>query len=266
MFIKMRKKRYYYLLTIQYLGFRYHGWQYQPNVPTVQGMFKKTLRYVLEDPQAKVLASGRTDAKVSANQTVIELYTYIETVNLSVLLGTLNYNLPADIRVLKIKPTNEHFNIIQHPKIKTYNYYFSFGEKFHPFCSAFMCHIDGDLNIALMKQAAKMFEGSKDFYSYTYLPNKTTNTQSEIMSALIENNNELTASFFPKYSYVFKVKGQGFKRNQIRLMMGALIDIGKGKMSLDRFSETLNGSNRIKLEHIAPASGLILDKVEIIDE
>lgn len=266
MFISMRKKRYYYLLTIQYLGFRYHGWQYQPNVPTVQGTIKKTLRYVLSDQQAKVLASGRTDAKVSAHQTIIELFTYVETKNLNVLAETLNYNLPSDIRITEINSVDSKFNIIQHPKIKTYKYYFSYGDKFHPFAAAFMCHIDGTLNIDLMKKAAKMFEGKKDFYSYTYLPKENTETISEIMHAQIEPNTELVASFFPEESYVFTVKGNGFKRNQIRLMLGALIDLGRGKMDMETFKKTQDGSNKIKLEHIAAASGLILDKVQILDE
>tara|TARA_B100000508_G_scaffold140085_2_gene140027 strand:+ start:34785 stop:35573 length:789 start_codon:yes stop_codon:yes gene_type:complete len=262
----MRKKRFYYILSIQYLGFRYHGWQNQPNVITVEGMFRKTIRYVLSDPEAKVLASGRTDAKVSANQTYIELFTHIEIKNISSLLDTLNYNLPADIRILDIDQIDKDFNIIQHPKIKTYHYYFSFGEKFHPFTAAFMCHIHGQLDIDKMKILASDFIGKRDFYSYTYQPKENTNTISEVKDALLEKNTEFTASFFPEESYVFKVKGEGFKRNQIRLMMGALIDIGKNKMSTSLFKETLNGSNKIKLDHIAPASGLVLHEVVIFDK
>lgn len=262
----MRQKRYYFLLSVQYLGFRYHGWQNQPNVITVEGMFRKTIRYILSDQDAKVLASGRTDAKVSANETYIELFTFQPIKNLEVFLGTFNFNLPSDIRVKQITPTDKDFNIIQHPKIKTYHYYFAHGEKFHPFCAAFMCHIDGNLDIKLMKDAALQFKGKKDFYSYTYQPKENTITESEVLHCSIELNNELTASFFPEQSYVLKVKGKGFKRNQIRLMMGALIDLGKKKMTLSEFQMTLNGQYKIKLEHIAPASGLILDSVNILDK
>lgn len=262
----MRKKRYYYILSIQYLGFRYHGWQNQPNVITVEGMFRKTIRYILKDQEAKVLASGRTDAKVSANQTFIELYTYLPVKNLEALRGTFNFNLPADIRVEEVFETNEDFNIIQHPKIKTYHYYFSFGEKFHPFSSAFMCHIEGVLNIENMMKAAELFAGKHDFFSYTYQPKENTITKSEILMSSIKLNTEFTASFFPDESFVFKVEGLGFKRNQIRLMMGALIDIGRGNMTFQAFEKTLNGKNKIKLEHIAPASGLILDKVVMLDK
>lgn len=262
----MRRKRFYYLLSIQYLGFRYHGWQHQPNVITVEGMFRKTIRFVLSDKEAKVLASGRTDAKVSANQTYIELFTYAPIKNFEVFKGTFNFNLPADIRLLDIYETHKGFNIIQHPKIKTYHYYFAFGEKFHPFSAALMCHLDGDLDIDKMQKAARLFEGKHDFYSYTYQPRENTITEGEIEHCSIEQNELLATSYFPDNSYVLIVKGKGFKRNQIRLMMGALIDLGRGKLSFKAFETTLDGKNKIKLEHIAAPSGLTLQKVELLDQ
>jgi tRNA pseudouridine38-40 synthase len=228
-------------------------------------MFRKTLRYTLTDPDAKVMASGRTDAKVSAQQTVIELFTYNQISNLEVLIGVLNYNLPADIRILSAKETNQDFNIIKSKKTKTYHYYFAYGEKFHPFCAALMCHLYGKLDIALMQRAAKQFIGTKDFYSYTYQPKAATITESTIDECSIVENVNLTASFFPEKSYILIVKGSGFKRNQIRLMMGALIDLGRHITSWKDFLRTLEGENKIKLEHKAPASGLVLHSV-IVDK
>ncbi len=259
----MQPKRFYYLISLQYLGFRYHGWQIQPNVPTVEKMIKRTLGYIIPDTKPKVMACGRTDAMVSAQQTYIELFSDIEIPNLDVFLGTFNYNLPADIKALNIKLVNKSFNIIQHPKVKEYHYYFSFGDKFHPFAAALMCHIHGELDIDVMQKAAREFEGKKDFYSYTFRPKPKTNTLAEILNCKLEYNTELTANFFPKTSFVLKIKGTGFKRNQIRLMMGMLFDLGRHKVNYDYFLKTLDGKNRIKLEHIAPASGLVLHKVKI---
>jgi tRNA pseudouridine38-40 synthase len=258
----MQPKRYYYLIALQYLGFRFHGWQIQPDVPTVELMIRKTLRFVLSEAKTKVIACGRTDAKVSANQTYIELFSDTELPNLDVFLGTFNHNLPADLRAISIEPVDEHFNIIQDPKTKTYHYYFSFGEKIHPFAASLMSNINGSLDIELMKKAAGAFSGEKDFYSYTFRPKPKTNTFAEVLDCKIEQNKELTASFFPEKSYVLKVKGKGFKRNQIRLMMGMLIDLGRHKVDYDFFESTLDGHKKIKLEHIAPASGLVLQKVE----
>ncbi|HLV41235.1 MAG TPA: hypothetical protein VKY37_03060 [Brumimicrobium sp.] len=256
------RTRFYYLLEIQYLGFRYHGWQKQPNVITVQEMVLKTLKWVLPETSSKVLASGRTDAKVSVNHTFIEVFTDKKIEDLTTFLIEFNLNLPADIKAISIEPTNAQFNIIQSPKIKEYHYYFAFGEKFHPFCAAFMCNILADLDIELMQKAAGFFEGERDFYSYTFRPNPETKTIAEVLSCELVENTELTASFFPEKSYVLKIKGIGFKRNQIRLMMGMLIEIGKHEKTWEEFIKTLDGSNLIKLIYNAPPSGLQLFKVE----
>jgi len=70
----MFRKRFFYIIELQYLGFRYHGWQKQPTVNTLQRMVERTITYVLDHKKFKILAMGRTDAKVSANQTYIELF------------------------------------------------------------------------------------------------------------------------------------------------------------------------------------------------
>ena len=72
----MIKKRFYYVITIQYLGYRFHGWQKQPNLKTVHLMIDRTFKFILEDKPFKTLASGRTDAMVSANASAFELFLY----------------------------------------------------------------------------------------------------------------------------------------------------------------------------------------------
>ncbi|WP_107039044.1 tRNA pseudouridine synthase A [Brumimicrobium mesophilum] len=258
------RTRFYYLMEIQYLGFRYHGWQKQPNVITVQEMITKTLNWVLPDTASKVLASGRTDAKVSVNQTYIEIFTDKEIEDLDFFFEDFNTNLPADVKALSVVPTTPEFNIIQSDKVKEYHYYFAFGEKFHPYCAAFMCNILQDLDIEIMQKAARLFEGKKDFYSYTFRPNPETKTNGEVLSCELTENTELTASFFPEKSYLVKVKGIGFKRNQIRLMMGMLFELGQGLKTWEEFLETLDGANKVKLSYNAPASGLQLHDVELI--
>lgn len=253
--------KYFYLLEIQYLGFRFHGWQEQPNVKTIQKAINRTLRWILPEVKSKVLASGRTDALVSVNHTFIELFTDQKIEDFEGFLYEFNINLPQDIKILSIQETDKDFNIIQAPQIKEYHYYFAFGEKFHPFCSPFMCNIIGDLDIEIMQKAAREFVGERDFFSYAFRPKEATQTVTEILSCEIIENKELTASFFPETSYVMKVKSYGFKRNQIRLMMGALIHLGKGEMTWDEFIKTLDGDNRITLSYVAPASGLQLKEV-----
>jgi tRNA pseudouridine38-40 synthase len=120
-----------------------------------------------------------------------------------------------------------------------------------------------ELNIELMKKAAQLFVGEKDFWSYAYKPSAETNTNSVVDSCHIEENTLFTANFFPEESFCFRVSGKGFKRHQVRLMMGVLFDLGMGKITLEEFEKTLDGSNKIHLSHIAPSSGLMLFKTEL---
>ncbi|MHA7057294.1 tRNA pseudouridine synthase A [Aquimarina sp. M1] len=260
----MFRKRFYYLIQLQYLGFRYHGWQKQPNVNTLQRMVERTIKYVLDSNNFKVLAAGRTDAKVSANEAYIELFVDHNSLVLKDFFELFNQNLPQDIRAISIQETDNQFNIIQHPKIKEYIYMFSFGEKFHPFSAPFMYNIMESLNIDEMIKAATLFEGKHNFRSYCHRPNKHTIVNGEILQCEIVRNNLYTASFFPEESYILRVKGEGFKRNQIRLMMGVLLDLGKGNITIDFIKKTLDPTaDEIVLEHIVPGSGLILNAVEL---
>lgn len=259
----MQYKRFYYLIQLQYLGFRYHGWQKQPDVITVEHMLNKTLNYVLEGKRFKIIAAGRTDAMVSVNQTYAELFIYEDELDLDIFLDLFNKNLPQDIRALSIEETDEQFNIIQHPKIKEYLYFFCIKEKMHPFCAPLMVNLQEDLDIDLMKKGAKLFEGEHDFYSFAFRPNPKTKTEGKIECCELTENKIYTANFFPEVSYVLKVSGEGFKRQQIRLMMGALIDLGRHKISLEDLENIIDGNNKIKLEHIAQASGLILNSVKL---
>lgn len=130
----MFNKRYYYVFRIQYLGYRFHGWQKQPKLKTIQLMVDRTLKYILEDQPFKTLGAGRTDAMVSAEDAAFELFLDDRPLeNLEDFLALFNHNLPQDIRALSIKEVDSSFNIIQHSKVKEYLYLFAFGKKRHPF-------------------------------------------------------------------------------------------------------------------------------------
>ena len=258
------QKRYYYLVKCQYLGYRFHGWQKQPNLKTLHLMIDRTFNYILEGKRFKTLTSGRTDAMVSANEAAFELFLYHEIENLDEFLELFNYNLPQDIRALSIEPVTEDFNIIQDSKVKEYLYVFAFGDKFHPFCAPIMTTILVDLDIAKMQEAAKLFEGEHYLKSYCYKATDNGIYNREITVCEIVENNLFTANFFPKQSFVLRVKGKGFMRNQIRLMMGTLIQVGKGELDLQDVAESLKPNHDIPINFIAPASGLILNKIDFL--
>lgn len=258
-------KKHFYLITIQYLGYRFHGWQKQPDVKTLHLMVDRTLNFILDGKWFKSLSSGRTDAMVSAEKAAIELFLEEPLEDLEAFLERFNYNLPQDIRALAIKEVDKDFNIINHSKIKEYHYLFTFGQKCHPFCAPIMTTILDDLDIEIMKKGAKLFEGEHYFKSYCFKPTDKGVYDRELLLCDIVKNTEYTASFFPEKSYILKVKGKGFMRNQIRLMMGTLIDLGKGKLSLEDIEFSLRPGNFVKMEYIAPASGLILKNITFED-
>ncbi|RKS53181.1 tRNA pseudouridine38-40 synthase [Gillisia mitskevichiae] len=261
----MQPKRFYYLIKVQFLGYRLHGWQSQPGFKTVEGLIKKTFKFILPDRRIKVLGSSRTDAMVSANESAFELFLEEEPLeDLSAFLKLFNKNLPPDIKALDIQEVDGKFNIIQDSKQKEYHYLFSFGEKNHPFCAPLMTNIQETLNIELMKEGAKLFKGLHHFQNFCVRSSGKSLYEREIIFSEIQENTIYTANFFPQKTYVFVVKGSGFLRYQIRLMIGTLIQLGKGELSLEDITESLKADVNNQMTYIAPASGLILHKIEFL--
>ena len=259
----MKAQRYYYLLEIQYLGYRLHGWQIQPGLKTVEGLLKKTLKFVLGETKFKLLGASRTDAMVSAHQAAFELFVDHEPLeNIADFLVLFNNNLPQDIRALSIREVDAKFNIIQHPKQKEYLYLFAFGRKSHPFAAPLLATFLEHLDIDTMIEGAKLFEGTHNFRNYCTKPTEHTILEREISLCSIEPNQEITASFFPEKTYILRVQGTGFLRNQIRLIMGSLVMLGRGELTLQDIERSLQGDVEMLINYIAPGSGLILNKIE----
>ena len=258
----MFNKRYYYLIKIQYLGYRFHGWQKQPNLKTLHLMVDRTLKYVVDGTTFKTLIAGRTDAMVSANETAFELFIYQKLEDEQAFLELFNFNLPQDIRALSIEQVDEKFNIIQDSKIKEYVYIFAHGQKCHPFCAPIMTTFQEHLDIDLMKRGAKCFEGLHNFKAYCYKATDKGLYEREILSCDLVDNTLYVANFFPEKSYALIVRGKGFGRHQIRLMMGALVNLGRGDFKLEDIENSLKTDYNSTMDFIAPASGLILNKLE----
>jgi len=259
----MLQKRNFYLIKVQFLGYRFHGWQKQPNTKTVHLMIDRTLKFILGEQKFKTLGAGRTDAMVSASEAAFELFLDRQPLqDLVEFMGTFNQNLPQDIRVLSIEEVDAKFNIIQDSKLKEYHYVFAHGGKFHPFAAPILTTILEPLDIELMKQGAQLFQGKNNYKTYCYKPTNDGLYDRELISCELIENTLYTASFFPKKSYVLKVIGKGFGRHQIRLMMGALIKLGRGEIDLEYIKDSLKPESEFVMDYIAPASGLILHKIE----
>lgn len=229
-------------------------------------MVDKSLSFVFKHFDYKTLGVGRTDAKVSANHYIFQLFINNEVDQVD-FVKEFNSNLPPDFKALSVASVATNFNIIQHPKIKEYLYFFSFGEKNHPFAAPYIVGLEEGLDVELMKKGAKLFEGEHYFHKYCTQPSAQTVFKRTIDCCEIIENDIYTANFFPKQSYYLRVKGSGFLRYQIRLMMYVLFDLGKGEISLDQIEQSLKENNdRKSLKGIAPASGLQLFDIEFINK
>jgi len=252
-----------YLICLQFFGFRFSGWQKQTNAKTLHDVVDKSLSFVIEDSCYKTIGVGRTDAKVSANSYYLQLFTN-EILQEEVFVKSLNLNFPPDFRAISMQQVARSFNVIKADKIKEYHYYFSFGEKNHPFAAPFMVNIDAFLDIDLMVKGAKLFEGEHYFHKYCTKPSEKTVFKRTINTCEIIENDILVANFFPEKSYIFKVKGKGFLRYQIRLMMATLFELGKGNLDLQFIEASLKEDNdRLFMRNNAPSSGLQLYNIDL---
>ncbi|MGB5821388.1 MAG: tRNA pseudouridine(38-40) synthase TruA [Saonia sp.] len=263
----MQKQRHYYLIRLQFLGFRYSGWQKQPGEKTIEGMLTKTLKFILPDRKFKILGAGRTDARVSALDAAFELFLEDSPIpERNEFMGRFNENLPPDIRVIKITEVDSKFNIIQHSKTKEYVYLFSFGQKNHPYCAPYLANIIENIDIDLMKKGAALFVGTHNFKAYTARPKEKKQFVRTISACSIRQNTILTANFFPEKSYALHIKSEGFMRYQIRMIMGALIQLGRGELTLLDIRKSLEENTRVKITYVAPGSGLLLHHLDFEPE
>lgn len=218
---------------------------------------------MLGENNAKTLGASRTDAMVSADDFVCKITTKVQISAQELIIG-LNKNLPQDIRILKISQTLKDRNIIDEAKTKTYRYYFCNEQSPNPMISPFMTNFYDHLDIELVKKAAQYFEGAHDFKRFCYKPHADKVFNRVIDSSRVIDNDQMSASFFPKTSYIFEVKAKGFMRHQVRIMMGALVLVGSNELSLEQLKESLLGENFERIPLIAPASGLKLFKTDFI--
>jgi len=250
-----------YIIHIQFLGFRFHGWAKQTGLLTVHEMVDKTTRFVLDHEDFKTIGCSRTDSKVSALHFAFELMTPQKCDTLE-LMELYNKNFPPDIRAIKVEIPDPDFNIISSAKIKDYVYLFACGSKSHPFTAPNLVTFPVELNIELMKEGAAVFQGLHNFKRYCTQPGPNTKTTREITLSRIEENNLFKSSAFPSASYAYSVQSAGFMRNQVRLMMGQLVQLGLGRISVQDLRSSIEANACGPFDYIAPASGLTLYNIQ----
>lgn len=250
-----------YKITVQYKGTHYLGFQVQPSGKTIQGEINSALKILSKSEQVKSVGSGRTDSGVHALGQVMRIEIPVE-IPVANLARAMNSNLPADIRVIDAQVVTDNFHPIFSAKSKEYNYVFSTADSISPFASELVTHFPYDLDMELMKKGCQLFCGEHDFINYQCVGTEVESTVRKINSCEIVRL-ESTGhwqNFVGEY-YVLKVTGNGFLKQMVRLIMGALVSLGKRKITLEDLEKSLKTPLKNRLGPTAPPQGLYLIEV-----
>lgn len=238
-------------LTIAYDGTAYGGWQLQPNGVTVQEVLEKAGETVLGS-RFKVQGSGRTDAGVHAREQVASVSVTTRHSPLT-LRSALNANLPADFRVLRVQEVPGKFHARFSAKGKEYRYQIDAGKVADPFLRAYAWHHPRRLSVGAMRRAARLLKGRHDFSALSANPMREIETPVRTVSRLTitRKGNVLTIA----------VRANGFLYKMVRSIVGALVKVGEGRLTVEQLRAVLASKKRTALIETAPAKGLFLWKV-----
>ncbi len=242
-----------YFLDISYNGTNYHGWQIQPNAETVQAELQACLTKVLREP-IEVMGSGRTDTGVHAKQQVVHFETD-QDLDARDLIFKLNSILPVDISANSLRAVkydaHTRFDAIE----RAYEYYIN--KQKSPFSVGLSYYFKYDLNVELMNQAAKELIGEQDFESFSKVKTEVNNFICTIVKAEWRTEND---------KLVFHVKANRFLRGMVRALVGTLLDVGQGKLTVEEFVNIIKAKDRKVAGRAVPAHGLFLTAVNYPEE
>ena len=237
--------RYFIFLTFE--GTNYHGWQMQPNAITVQQTLENALILILGE-KISLTGAGRTDTGVHAAIFCAHFDSYRDNIDSDKkLIFRLNNFLPDDIAIKSIKrvipEANARFSAIS----RTYQY--CIQKTKNPFKQQWSWHINYPLNVSLMNTACDILKKYTDFTSFSRLHSDAKTNICNISSAeWIENENEI----------IFSITANRFLRNMVRSIVGTMVDLGLGKISIEDFKKIIEDKDRCKAGKSAPAKGLFL--------
>ena len=239
-----------YFIHLAYNGAHYCGWQVQPHSPTVQAELERCLSLKLGQ-QVEVTGCGRTDTGVHARSYYahFDLENPIEDVN--ELAYRLNVFLPQDIviyRIWEVKPASHaRFDALSRA------YHYQIVRTKDPFHQGDAYAYYGPLDIAKMQQAADLLQEYTDFTSFSKLHTQVKTNNCRIMEARWLEQDGLL---------VFRIKADRFLRNMVRAIVGTLLEVGKGRMTLDDFRGVIEQKDRCSAGESVPAQGLFLQEVD----
>ena len=239
-----------YFIHFAYDGTAYCGWQVQPGVPTVQAALDKALSQVLRQ-SIHTVGSGRTDAGVHASHQVAHFEAELPAeMTFDLLRYRLNRALPPDVQVFRMHEVGTQDHARFSAEARTYEYFVSLRPD--PFRRDQALYLDRAPDVAAMNQAASHLIGQFDFTAFS----KVKGGENHYICYLYEAGWHKAAG-----GLVFRIQANRFVRGMVRLVVGTLLDVGRGKMTPAEFQQVLHRQQRVAASGAAPAKGLFLSKV-----
>ena len=239
-----------YVLVIEYDGTRYHGFQWQLGLPTVQEELEQAIRRLCEQ-SSRVMAASRTDAGVHARGQVVSFWAKSK-LDTKRLVKALNYHLPKDVAVKIAYETNGDFNVRRDALSREYRYYILNNDTRSPLSQRFASFMPKTLDIEAMNEACCVIQGEHDFISFASSLDDVKNTVRNIYEAQINRRGDFV---------VFRIVANSFLRHQIRNTMGLLIRLGRSKIGIGDFYNIMAARSLGLAGPSSPACGLCLMKV-----
>lgn len=237
-------------LTLSYDGSLFFGFQKQDNVVTVQGEIEKALKKITSE-DINIISAGRTDRGVHSLRHIINFYTESK-VGINNFKNGLNHFLPVGVRVLDAKEVDLSFHSRFDAKLKTYKYILNTDQVMDPIFYNYKGNFPYPLDVEEMQKAKEFFIGKKNFKSFMGPRSEGTNPVREIKSFEI---------YKEKSDLIFVIKGQSFIRNQVRIMVGTLVDIGRGLIRAKDLEKILESEDRTKAGKTLSPNGLYLTEI-----
>ncbi len=247
----LTNKERYIKLIVTYDGSAFFGYQYQPNVPTVQGELERAFKLITRGEESRAVGAGRTDAGVHAIEQVVLFKTRCP-IPLEKLIIGINSAISGLLRVSRAEEVEEGFHPCFSARGKHYRYLWRLVDVPSPFYERYYWQLTNHPNIEIMKEAAKVYIGEHDFAAFAKSPSQYESTIRNILQAEISLKEDVLQ---------FDVVGTGFMHNMVRNMARALYLIGIGQMTAEDIKELYCNHDRHKLGAPAPPGGLYLMKV-----
>lgn len=238
-----------YFIELSYHGKNYHGWQKQANEISVQETLEKTLSVLLKE-EVSVIGCGRTDAGVHAKQFFLH-FDYEREIDKEKLKYKLNSFLPDDIAIFQLSQVNDEAHARFNAVSRSYQYIISLEKNvFETDLSLYL--YKSTISIEKMNEAAKMMMEYTDFKCFSRSKTDVKTYNCTITEAYWERDEN---------RLVFYISSNRFLRNMVRAIVGTLLEVGNGRMTLSEFIDVIESRDRTRAGASVKAKGLYLTRV-----